>query len=215
MRFRAVIFDIGGVVVGSPLHAIAAFERAHGLPPGWINFHIARSGNEGAWARLERGELGLPEFVVEFERECRAAGQVVDAWAMMEAVQAATIPRPEMIRAIERIRESGLRAGAITNNWRTDAAEDAVNPLQELFDVFIESARLGVRKPDPRIYTLACEQLGVLPAQAVFLDDIGRNLKPARALGMATIKVEDPAAALAELEQLLGFPLVGPRPQGS
>ncbi len=205
MQFRAVIFDIGGVVVGSPLHAIAAFERAHGIPPGWINMHIARSGSEGAWARLERGELSLQDFFVVFEDECRRAGQCIDAIALMEAVQASTVPRPEMIRAIERIRVHGLRTAAITNNWLDEGRPD--NALQHLFDVFVESARTGLRKPDPRIYLYTCEQLAVAPAQAVFLDDIGGNLKSARALGMTTIKVEQPSAALVELEQVLGFGL--------
>ncbi|MCX8071751.1 MAG: HAD family phosphatase [Candidatus Binatia bacterium] len=205
MEFRAVIFDIGGVVVGSPLQAIAAFERSHGIPPGWINFHIAGSGEHGAWARLERGEVSLQEFIPLFEQECRAAGQTLDATALMLAVQAATVPRPEMIRAIEVIRANGLRTGAITNNWRDEA--ETQRPLVALFDAFIESARLGLRKPDPRIFTYACEQLQVAPPQAVFLDDIGRNLKTARALGMATIKVEEPTAALSELERLLGFAL--------
>ncbi len=205
MPFRAVIFDIGGVVVGSPLHAIAAFERAHGLPTGWINQHIAESGHEGAWARLERGELSLQQFLPVFEDECRQAGQSIDAAALMRAVQASTVPRPEMIRAIERIRTAGLRTGAITNNWLDDG--DRSNALEQLFDVFVESARTGLRKPDPRIYLHACERLAVTPAEAVFLDDIGRNLKVARALGMTTIKVEEPTSALAELEQVLGFAL--------
>lgn len=205
MRFRAVIFDIGGVVVGSPLHAIAEFERAHDLPPGWINRHIAQSGSQGAWARLERGELTLQQFTSVFEQECLSAGQNIDASALMEAVRASTLPRPEMIRAIERIRSSGLRTGAITNNWIDEGS--SVDALEYLFDVFVESARLGLRKPDPRIYLYTCEQLAIDPSQAVFLDDIGRNLKAARELGMTTIKVDDPTAALAELEGMLGFDL--------
>lgn len=205
MRFRAVIFDIGGVVVGSPLHAIAEFERAHDLPAGWINRHIAQSGSQGAWARLERGELTLQQFTSVFEQECLSAGQNIDASALMAAVRASTLPRPEMIRAIERIRSSGLRTGAITNNWIDEGS--SVDALEYLFDVFVESARLGLRKPDPRIYLYTCEQLAIDPSQAVFLDDIGRNLKAARELGMTTIKVDDPTAALAELEGMLGFDL--------
>jgi len=203
MKFRAVLFDIGGVVVGSPLHAIAAYERARGLPAGWINHHIVRSGSEGAWARLERGELKLEEFVPLFEAECQQAGVAIAAAELMEMVQAATVPRPQMIRAIHRIRGAGLRTAAVTNNWLSE--HDDTTPFSELFDVVVESARLGMRKPDPRIFTYTCSQLGVEPPEAVFLDDIGQNLKAARALGMATIKVADPEVALAELEQLLGF----------
>ena len=80
--------------------------------------------------------------------------------------------------------------------------------LREHFDVFIESALVGLRKPDPRIYELVCRELGVAPARAAFLDDIGRNLKTARALGMTTIKVDDPDGALRELGGILGFDLL-------
>ena len=76
-----------------------------------------------------------------------------------------------------------------------------------LFDVVLESSKIGVRKPEPRIYELACEALEVEPADCVFLDDLGINLKPARAMGMTTIKVVEPGDALAELEQVVGFPL--------
>jgi epoxide hydrolase-like predicted phosphatase len=118
-------------------------------------------------------------------------------------------PRDEMLRAIRRIREGGLRVAALTNNWEREADERAepTRELRQLFHVFVESSREGLRKPDPRIYALACERLEVAPSEAVFLDDIGRNLKPARELGMATIKVAQPESALAELEALLGLAL--------
>ena len=110
-----------------------------------------------------------------------------------------------MLEAIRRIRARGLRVAALTNNWVT--SRGASSPLRGHFDVFVESAVVGLRKPDPRIYELVCARLGVAPARVAFLDDIGRNLKPARALGMATIKVDDPDRALEELGALLGFAL--------
>ena len=110
-----------------------------------------------------------------------------------------------MLEAIRRIRAHGLAAAALTNNWITE--DEGTGALRPHFDVFVESAALGLRKPDPRIFQHACDQLQVAPAAAVFLDDIGANLKAARALGMTTIKVLNPAAALAELEGLLGFTL--------
>jgi epoxide hydrolase-like predicted phosphatase len=110
-----------------------------------------------------------------------------------------------MLEAIRRIRAHGLITAAITNNW---VAEDRdASSLAHLFDLVVESAIEGVRKPDPRIFLTACERLGIVPGEAVFLDDIGSNLKTARSLGMTTIKVAEPDAALAELEELLGFPL--------
>jgi putative hydrolase of the HAD superfamily len=206
-RFRAVVFDLGGVVVGSPLHAIARYERERGLPANAINRIVVAAGAAGAWSRLERGELTLEPFYAAFEADCAAAGVTIDARALMALVAGATEPRPAMLDAIRRIRAAGLAAAAITNNWVTD--EPGTSALRPLFDAFVESAVVGIRKPDRRIFELACAELGIAPPEAVFLDDIGINLKAARALGMTTIKVVEPDVALAELEALLGFPLRG------
>ena len=204
-----VLFDMGGVVMESPLHAIARYERDHGLPAGAINRAVVAAGEQGAWARLERGELTVETFCAPFEADCRAHGVTIDGARVMAYVAEAAVPRPRMVAAIERIRTRGVRVGALTNNWRRAGGDgDALHPLRPLFDVFVESRLVGLRKPDPRIYQLACRELGVEPARTAFLDDIGRNLKPARALGMATIKVDDPARALEALEALLGFPLL-------
>jgi epoxide hydrolase-like predicted phosphatase len=166
---------------------------------------VVGAGPGGAWARLERGELGLEEFYPAFDADCAAAGCRISAEILMQRVAEATVPRPAMLEAIGRIRARGLRAAALTNNWVTEG--EGTRALAPLFDVFVESAVEGLRKPDPRIFALTCERLGVTPPEAVFLDDIGMNLKSARALGMATIKVAEVAAALGELEGLLGFPL--------
>ncbi len=205
MSIRAVIFDVGGVVVGSPLHAIAGYERDHGIPAGFINRVVVDTAPHGAWSRLERGELDLEAFYPAFEADCLAGGQGISARLMMERVAASTGPRPLMLDAVRLIRERGLRTGVITNNWIGE--ESAMAPLKPLFDVFIESAVVGMRKPDPRIFEMTCRALEVEPTETVFLDDIGINLKPARAMGMSTIKVADPEQALAELQALLGFPL--------
>ena len=202
---RAVIFDLGGVVVGSPLHAIANFEREHGIPPGFINRVIGDAGSQGAWGRLERGKLDQRTFEGEFAAECAAAGHPVDVEALFVSMRASSAPRPAMLRAIERIREKSLLAAALTNNFPDD--RHGTGALKTHFDAFFESAVLGIHKPDPRIYEHACETLGIGPRQAIFLDDIGRNLKAARALGMTTLKVDEPGEALRKLEALLGFSL--------
>jgi epoxide hydrolase-like predicted phosphatase len=209
VSFKAVLFDLGGVVLDSPLHAIARFERECGIPAGFVNRVVVATGPNGAWSRLERGELRVEAWVAEFERDCRAAGQSLDAARMMAAIRGGSGPRPAMLAAIRAIRARGLRVGALTNNWVADApADDRIGQdLREHFDAFVESAVVGMRKPDPRIYTHACRELGVAPQESVFLDDIGANLKAARALGMRTIKVETPEQALAELESALGFAL--------
>jgi epoxide hydrolase-like predicted phosphatase len=207
VRYQAVIFDLGGVVLGSPLHAIAHFERDCGIPEGFINRVVLESGSGGAWSRLERGKLGIEEFLTAFESDCEAAGRAISARALMERIAEASQPRPAMLEAVRAVRARGLVAAALTNNWGGEG--DGTRALQPHFDVFIESSVLGLQKPDPRIYRHACRAIGIEPEQAVFLDDIGRNLKTARQLGMTTIKVTDPDAALAELEATLGFPVRG------
>ncbi|HTO07862.1 MAG TPA: HAD family phosphatase [Myxococcota bacterium] len=211
MKFEGVLFDLGGVVLGSPLHAIARYERARGLPAGFINRVVMSTGPSGAWSRLERGELRVEAFVPAFEADCLAAGERVEIAPMMEAIGVESQPRPAMLGAIRRLRARGLRVGALTNNWASDAPDQSKErrdlELRALFDAFVESAVVGLRKPDPRIYQLACRALGVTPDRAVFLDDIGANLKAARALGMHTIKVESPEQALPELAAAVGFSL--------
>jgi putative hydrolase of the HAD superfamily len=207
MQYRAVFFDLGGVVLGSPLHAIAGYEHERGIPEGFINRVVVTSGPGGAWSRLERGLLSMEAFHTAFDAECAAAGQAIDSRALMGRVHLASEPRPIMLEAIRRIRERGLPTGAITNNWVSET--EGTRELRPNFDAFVESCVTGVRKPDPRIYRIACDELGVEPPQAVFLDDIGANLKPARALGMTTIKVNEPQGALRALGDVLGFELLG------
>jgi putative hydrolase of the HAD superfamily len=204
---EAVVFDLGGVVMDSPLHAIARYERDHALPAGAINRVVVHTGETGAWSRLERGELTLEAFCSPFEDDCRASGVELGGARLMAYIAEAGVPRPRMLEAIRRIRARGLRTAALTNNWVREGPREG-HRLREHFDAFVESAVVGLRKPDPRIYELVCRELGVAPSSAAFHDDIGRNLKTARALGMSTIKVDDPDVALRELGALLGFDLL-------
>ncbi|MBW2267963.1 MAG: HAD family phosphatase [Deltaproteobacteria bacterium] len=205
-ELAAVIFDLGGVVLGSPLHAIADYERESGIRSGFVNRVVVDTAPRGAWSQLERGEISLEVFFEAFEGECHAAGQPVSARDVMSRVHAASQPRPQMLRAIARLRQLAFKVAALTNNWAREDPDKGAGALRPLFDVFIESSAVGLRKPDPRIYEHACRALEIEPRQAVFLDDIGSNLKAARALGMTTIKVEDPDEALAELAATLGVP---------
>ena len=210
MKYRAVIFDLGGVVLDSPLHAIARYERELGIPEGHVNRVVVATGPAGAWSRLERGELAMEAFLAAFDRECADAGHHVSSAEMMARIASSSGPRPAMLSAIRRLSGAGLGVAALTNNWAgPEGAEQGTRhpELRGLFDVFIESSVVGLRKPDPRIYEHTCAELGVAPNEAVFLDDIGSNLKSARALGMATIKVEEPGAALAALSEHVGFEL--------
>jgi putative hydrolase of the HAD superfamily len=200
--FRAVCFDLGGVVFDSPFEALADLETEHGLAPGTINGLIVAG---SAWAANERGEVSTGEFMAAFDAEL--ASLPFGAADVMDRIRSRLRVRPPMIRAIGRIRSSGLATAAITNNWREPDGSTTGDRIRDHFDVFVESAAEGVHKPDPAIYELALERLGVEADQAVFLDDIGRNLKAARELGMTTIKVDDPAAALADLSGLIGIDL--------
>ena len=207
MSYRAVIFDLGGVVFPSPFDAFDTHEREVGLPHRFIRTVVANSAETGAWARFERSDVDFAGFCAEFEAECAAAGGTVDAAALMRAITNGFAPRPAMVDAIVAIRARGLRVGALTNNWATSERTETGDHTQLGFDTIVESAIEGIRKPDPRIYTLVCERLDVVPAECVFLDDLGVNLKPARAMGMTTVKVIAPETALDELAGHLGFPL--------
>jgi len=212
VTLRAVLFDLGGVVFPSPFDAFDAYEQEVGLPAGFVRRVIAHSAESGAWERLERSEVTFEEFCSLLESEARGFGGEIDARRLMGVVSRGLGPRPEMVAAIGAIRAAGYAIGALTNNWAPEGEPTDGRPHSlghvGLFDVLVESAVEGLRKPDPRIYELTCERLGVAPHEVVFLDDLGINLKPARAMGMTTIKVADPRAALDELGAVLGLDLL-------
>jgi putative hydrolase of the HAD superfamily len=206
MAVRAVIFDLGGVVFPSPFEAFDAYDHEHGLPAGSVRGLIRVSSETGAWAALERGELTMTEFHDALESEAQLAGIALEAEKLMQRVGAGFGPRPAMLTAIHRIRDAGIATAALTNNWI--APDGNGSRFDELaFDVVVESAVEGLRKPDPRIYELVLARLGVAAEHCVFLDDLGINLKPAREMGITTIKVVDADAALAELATVLGIAL--------
>ena len=209
---RAVLWDFGGVLSASPFEAFARYEGSRGLPQGFLRRVNSVNPHGNAWARLERAEISAAAFDAAFETESAALGHAVPGRHILPLLFGEI--RPAMVAALRACKAAGLKVGCITNNvgdlgpetvsaaraaqWRETAA---------LFDVVVESSRVGVRKPEPAIYRLASERLGVVPEEAVYLDDLGINLKPARALGMHTIKVEAPEAALRELAQLTGLRL--------
>ena len=204
MSYRAVIFDLGGVVLQSPLRIILRFERERGLPEGTVGRVIVSGGPDGTWAQLERGEISLEQFYQALDADAAAAGTPFSAAELLGAFDQMATVRPEMIDVIRGLRARDLKTAALTNNWVSrNQWYRLMGELQAEFDVFVESCKVGLRKPDPRIYELVLDELGVPAPDSIFLDDLGTNLKPARAMGMATIKVEDPNEALAELERLL------------
>jgi putative hydrolase of the HAD superfamily len=201
---KAALWDFGGVILSSPFDAFAVYERDHGLPEGFIRRLNATDPDTNAWAHLERGDITFDEFCDRFEDEARAAGGELGAADVMALLSGEV--RPAMVEAVRRCHEQ-LKTGLLTNNFVTWEQRTDHSEVLALFDVIVESSTAGVRKPDPRFYDLACQQLGIEPSEAVFLDDLGINLKPAAAMGMTTIKVTDPDLALDELEGVVGFPL--------
>jgi putative hydrolase of the HAD superfamily len=200
------MFDFGGVVSTSPFEAFARLETEHGLPPGFIRSVNATNPDANAWAQLERGEIGIDVFGSQFAAEALSLGHEVDGRIVLEKLGGEI--RPQMVAAIKSCR-TAYKTACLTNNFGSveSVVSKEVAAVYALFDAVLESRVLGVRKPDRRFYELACATVSVQPEEVVFLDDLGVNLKPARALGMHTIKVTDPDLALLDLEQILEHPL--------
>jgi len=210
---RAVLWDFGGVILSSPFEAFNAYEAARGLPKDFIRGVNARNPHDNAWARLERGDVTADAFAALFEAESRALGHAINGHDVLALLSGEV--RPEMVAVLRRLK-GRYKLACLTNNVRhgdgpgmarSPETAAAIAEIMALFDQVVESSKAGVRKPEPRFYEIACELLQIKPVEAVFLDDLGINLKPAAAMGMRTIKVGAPAQAIAELEAALGHPV--------
>lgn len=207
--FEAVIFDFGGVITESPFEAFNRLEAERGIPKDTIRRINAANPHDNAWARFERSDIGLDAFDAAFAAEARALGYGISGRDVLACLYGAV--RPSMLEALRRI-SARLKTGCITNNVKSEPGVDSwrsakVDEAMALFHHVIESSKVGIRKPDPRIYALMTDALAVEPSRCVYLDDLGINLKPARAMGMTTIKVEAAEPALAALEHHLGITL--------
>lgn len=208
--FEAVIWDFGGVLTSSPFEAFARFEAERGLPADIIRRTNAANHLENAWAKFERAEVDIETFDRLFATESLALGAEVRGKDVLPLLSGDL--RPEMVEALKRVK-TRFKTGCITNNLPANAIGSAggrtlyIAEVMALFNHVIESAKIGLRKPDPGIYRMMVEVLGVDPRACVYLDDLGVNLKPAREMGMTTIKVRSAAQALAELEAATGLSL--------
>ena len=207
---EAVIWDFGGVLTTSPFEAFARFETERGLPADIIRRTNAANHLENAWAKFERAEIDVDAFDQLFAEESRAFGAEVRGKEVLPLLQGDL--RPEMVEALRRIKAQ-CKTGCITNNLPANAIGSTsgrslyVAEVMALFDHIIESAKIGLRKPDPHIYRMMIDALKVDPAKCVYLDDLGVNLKPAREMGMTTIKVLNATQAITELEAATGLTL--------
>ena len=208
---EAILWDFGGVFTTSPFEAFARFEKARGLPKDFIRTINSTNPNANAWARFESSVTDADGFDEEFRQEAEALGHSVGGKDVLALLSGEF--RPRMIAALAKCKRH-YKVGCITNNMKRgdgpsmaagdDRAAQAA-AVMALFDVIVESSVEGVRKPEPRIYRIACERLGVAPERSVFLDDLGINLKPARAMGMTTIKVATEEQAIRELAAVTGL----------
>ncbi|HAB57010.1 MAG: HAD family hydrolase [Acidimicrobiaceae bacterium] len=220
MVIQAVLFDFGGVILSSPFEAFNRYEVEAGLPPGTIRGINATNPDDNAWAHFERGECSARAFVEAFEAEALELGFVIDGTRVIASLRG--VLRPAMVEALRRC-SANFKTAMLTNNFTPPTGESgtkamvsdvgvdgdgaSLTEIHDLFDEIVESSVVGVRKPERRFYEIACERLDVEPSVCVFLDDLGINLKPAKAMGMQTIKVVDPDIALEELEAIIKIPL--------
>jgi putative hydrolase of the HAD superfamily len=214
---EAVIWDFGGVFTSSPFEAFARYESERNIPVGTIRKINSTNHEANAWAQFEQSKVDIDGFDKLFAAEAAVLGHTIPGRDVLPLL--AGDFRPDVIEALRRVKNAGLKTGCITNNMPHNAAGGSRDggteagrslysqDIMMMFDVVIESAKIGIRKPNPKIYEIMCEKLGVTPNHCVFLDDLGGNLKPARAMGMTTIKVESGPQAIAELEAATGLKL--------
>lgn len=208
----AVLWDFGGVILSSPFEAFNRYEAERGLPTDFIRSVNATDPDRNAWARFERSEITVTEFDTAFADESERLGHRVPGLDVLGLLHGEI--RPEMVAALDRVKDAGYATACLTNNVAPgDPAHDPTGRAELIaavmgrFDVVVESSKVGIRKPEPGFYDLACRLLGVTPPECVFLDDLGVNLKPAAAMGMTTIKVVTADQALADLERVLDLSL--------
>jgi putative hydrolase of the HAD superfamily len=209
-NFTSVIFDFGGVITSSPFEAFNRMEAERGLPHDFVRRVNSTNPDRNAWARFERAECSAAEFDALFAAEAMAMGHPLDGASVITCLSGQI--RPDMVDALDRLKAQGFRLGCITNNVPTGKGAGmaettekaaAIAAIMARFDHVIESSKVGIRKPDTRIYTMMCQALGAEPAECIYLDDLGINCKPAAALGMAAIKVTSGEQALMDMSELL------------
>ena len=208
---KAILWDFGGVLTTSPFEAFNRFEAAHDLPKDFIRRVNSTNPTTNAWAQFESNTIRTEQFDQLFEQESESLGHPVRGMRVLELLSGEL--RPRMVSALRKCKEH-FKVGCITNNMksgegpsmaRDEAKAAASQSVMALFDVIVESSVEGVRKPDPRIYEIACGRMDITPDTCVFLDDLGINLKPAKALGMTTIKVIEEDQAIKDLTKATGI----------
>ena len=203
MKYKAIIWDFGGVITSSPFEAFNKFEEANGLPKDIIRTINSENPDMNAWAQFESNSITIDQFDDLFLKEAKAKGFDIKGRDIIKLLKGSI--RENMVSFLRELK-SDFKLGCITNNVKPSSEENTDNETKEamsIFDHVIESSIAGIRKPNPEIYMMSCDALNVSPDQCIYLDDLGINLKPARELGMTTIKVIQPEDAIQEVRNLL------------
>ena len=205
MNYKAIIWDFGGVITSSPFEAFNKFELSNNLPKDIIRSINSENSDNNAWAKFERNDIDLNEFDELFSIEASNKGYEISGKSVVKLLSGDI--RKSMVDFLLLLKKN-FKLGCITNNIQNDK-NDRINHLNdaskvmEIFDHIIESSKVGLRKPDPKIYYMSCDALGVNPKECIYLDDLGINLKPAKKIGMTTIKVIDPDDAIREVKNYI------------
>ena len=203
MKYKAIIWDFGGVITSSPFEAFNEFEKANGLPKDIIRTINSENPDMNAWAQFESNSITIGQFNDLFLKEAKAKGFDIKGRDIIKLLKGSI--RENMVSFLRELK-SDFKLGCITNNVKSSSQENTDNETEEVMSIFdhvIESSIVGIRKPNPEIYMMSCDALNVSPDQCIYLDDLGINLKPARELGMTTIKVIQPEDAIQEVRNLL------------
>ena len=203
MKYKAIIWDFGGVITSSPFDAFNEFEEVNGLPKDIVRTINSENPDMNAWAQFESNSITIDQFDDLFLKEAKAKGFDIKGRDIIKLLKGSI--RENMVSFLRELK-SNFKLGCITNNVKPSSEENTDNETKEamsIFDHVIESSIVGIRKPNPEIYMMSCDALNVSPDQSIYLDDLGINLKPARELGMTTIKVIQPEDAIQEVRNLL------------
>ena len=203
MKYKAIIWDFGGVITSSPFEAFNEFEEANRLPKDIIRTINSENPDMNAWAQFESNSITIGQFNDLFLKEAKAKGFDIKGRDIIKLLKGSI--RENMVSFLRELK-SDFKLGCITNNVKSSSQENTDNETEEVMSIFdhvIESSIVGIRKPNPKIYMMSCDALNVSPDQCIYLDDLGINLKPARELGMTTIKVIQPEDAIQEVRNLL------------
>ena len=206
MNIQTIIFDFGGVITDSPIEGFKKLEKSYGISKGVISSIVMTNPDNNAWAKSERGEIDIQTFIEEFNLEAKKLGYNLNAKEILKQLYGPL--RPLMVEKIASLSKN-YQLICLTNVLKgvhvfsPKERKKEVDHVLSFFDKIYESCEIGMRKPEKRIYRYLLDDLKIKPENSVFLDDLGMNLKTAKLLGINTIKVIDPIAALRELNNYL------------